>query len=222
MKYGHPTLLRHPLWVSLESDKEVKFLLQPLSYSQVYGMNEYYYIKDKATNIEKYTPYGVLHSNIIDYKGAIGFSDLSTLLDTLSISDKEFLEYKLYELSALTEEQLLNIEELINIITEPALQDDSYSCAKCKLVPGRQEARNCPLLELTTKAKFKIRIGNTTHTSCPVASVDTYVANQIIQSNNFLSMNTQPLSGGLDNQSVWFVLVSQRYKARVNELRARQ
>lgn len=40
MKYGHPTLLRQPLWVELPSDKDVKFLIRPMSYGEVYGLKK--------------------------------------------------------------------------------------------------------------------------------------------------------------------------------------
>lgn len=222
MKYGHPTLVRYPIWVELESDKDIKFLIKPLSYSKVYGLNEYYYIKDKLKGIAKYTPYDTLEESILEVKGAIGFSSTSDVLRALSQADRNYLEYKLYEVSSLTSEQLSNVEDMINIITEPKLQADTYACSKCKTIPGLQAARNCPLLNEPPLATFKIRIGNTTHTQCPVATIDNYVANQIIQSNNFLSMNALPLSGGIEEQSSWFVLVSQRYKARLNELRAAQ
>lgn len=220
MKYGHPTLLRYPIWVSLESDKEVKFLLKPMSYYSVYGMNEYYYIKDKLNNVEKFIPYDILKDSILEVRGVIGFDSTDSILKALSSSDRNYLEYKLYEISSLTQEQLTNIENLIGIITEPSLQDETYSCAKCKSIPGLQDARNCPLLEDAPTSKFKIRIGSTTYTNCPIATVDTYVVNQIIQSNNFLSMNSLPISGGIEEQSSWFVLVSQRYKAKLNELRS--
>jgi len=222
MKYGHPTLLRYPLWVSLESDKDVKFLIKPLSYSKVYGLNEYYYIKDKLDGVEKYTPYDSLEDSIVEVKGIIGFSNTKEVLQALSSEDRNYLEYKLYQLSSLTSEQLGNIQKLIYLVTEPKLQEPTYSCDKCKSIPGLQAARNCPLLDAEPTAKFKLRVGDTTYTRCPIASMDTYIVNQIIQSNNFLSMNTLPLSGGIEEQSAWFVLVSQRYKARLNELRALQ
>ena len=222
MKYGHPTLVRYPIWVSLESDKEVKFLLKPLSYSKVYGMNEYYYLKDKLEGVVKYTPYDTLEESILEVKGILGFSSTSDVLRALSQEDKNYLEMKLYQISSLTTQQLANIEQLINIITEPKLQTETYTCTKCKSIPGLQLSRNCPLLDSPPTAKFKLRIGETTYTRCPVANVDNYVVNQIIQSNNFLSMNSLPLSGGIEEQSSWFVLVLQRYKARLNELRANQ
>lgn len=222
MEYGHPTLVRYPIWVSLESDKDVKFLLKPLSYSQVYGMNEYYYLKDKLENVVHYTPYDSLESSILEIKGIVGFSSTADVLRALSQEDKSYLEYKLYSISSLTNTQLSNIENLINVITEPKLQEPSYSCEKCKTIPGLQMARNCPLIDIKIPSKFKLKIGDTVHTKCPMGNIDTYVVNQIIQSNNFLSMNTLPLSGGIEEQSSWFVLVSQRYKARLNELRANQ
>lgn len=222
MRYGHPTLVRQPIWVSLKSDKDIKFLLRPLSYSIVYGMNEYYYLKDNLTDIEAYTPYDNLEYSIIDTKGTIGFTNTKDILRALSTEDKSFLEYTLYSISCLTNEQLQNIEELIGLITEPTLQTQNYTCDKCKTIPGMQAARNCPLIDIKIPAKFKLRVGNTTYNKCPMSNLDTYVINQIIQSNNFLSMNTLPLSGGIEEQSSWFVLVSQRYKARLNELRATQ
>lgn len=222
MKYGHPTLVRYPIWVSLESDKDVKFLLKPLSYSKVYGMNEYYYIKDEMDNIVQYTPYDNLEESILEIKGIVGFKENYTsadILKALSQDDKIYLEYKLYAISSLTTAQLLNIEKLIDIITEPRLHEPTYTCSKCQSIPGLQQARNCPLITIETPAKFKIRINNTTYITCPMGDLDTYVINQIIQANNFLSMNTLPLNGGIEEQSSWFVLVSQRYKARINELR---
>lgn len=228
MKYGHPTLLRYPVWVSLESDKDVKFLLKPLSYSAVYGMNEYYYVRDKLEGIEKYTPYDNLESSILEVKGVLGFNEGSTsnciqeVLRALSSADRDYLEYKLYQLSSLTYLQLENIQKLIYLVTEPKLQEVTYTCEKCKKIPGLQEARNCPLLNKAITSKFKLRVGDTTYTQCPIADMDNYVVNQIVQSNNFLAVNSLPLSGGIEEQSAWFVLVSQRYKARLNELRSAQ
>lgn len=222
MKYGHPTLVRYPVWVSLESDKEVKFLLKPLSYSKVYGMNEYYYLRDKLEGITNYTPYDSLLESILDVKGVVGFTSIEDILKALSQDDKNYLEYKLYTISSLTNKQLDSINKLIDIITEPQLMADTYNCEKCKEIPGMQQARNCPLIDIKEPAKFKLRISDTTYTACPMADIDNYVVNQIIQANNFISMNSLPLSGGIEEQSSWFVLVSQRYKARINALRANQ
>lgn len=219
MKYGNPTLVRQPLWVSLESDKDVKFLIKPLSYAQVYGLNEYYYLKDKLDTIANFKPYDTLESSIIDTKGTLGFDSISQVLTALSQEDKNFLEYTLYSISSLTTEQLNNIEELIDIITEPKLQEPTYNCEKCKSIPGMQQARNCPLIEIKTPAKFKLKIRDKVHTKCPISSIDTFVVNQIIQSHNFLALNSLPLSGGIEEQSVWFVLVAQKYKSRINELK---
>lgn len=220
MKYGHPTLLRQPLWVSLESDKDVKFLMTPLSYYQVYGLNEYYYIRDKLDGVESFPPFDMLKESIKEVKGTVGFNSIDDVLKAISTEDKSYLEYKLYEISALTSEQVENLGKLMDLITSSAVQEETYSCAKCKTIPGLQEARNCPLLATTPSAKFKLRVGETTYTQCPMSDIDNYVVNQIIQSNNFLGLNTLPLSGGIENQSVWFVLVSQQYKHKLNELRA--
>ena len=222
MKYGHPTLVRYPVWVSLESDKEVKFLLKPLSYSKVYGMNEYYYLRDKLEGIVNYTPYDSLLESILDVKGVVGFTSTEDVLKAISQDDKNYLEYKLYTISSLTNKQLDSINKLIDIITEPQLMADTYNCEKCKKIPGMQQARNCPLIDIKEPAKFKLRISDATYTTCPMADIDNYVVNQIIQANNFISMNSLPLSGGIEEQSSWFVLVSQRYKARLNEIRANQ
>lgn len=221
MKYGHPTLVRHPLWVSLPSDEDIKFLLKPLSYGQVYGMNEYYYIKDKLDGIVNFIPYDILLNSIIDVKGTVGFNNTADILKALSTEDKSYLEYKLYQFSALTQEQLENIKQLIDLMTNETLQEPTYNCSKCKTIPGMQEARNCPLLANPPPfANFKLRINETTYTKCPVSDIDNYVSNQIIQSNNFLSFNILPVSGGIEEQSAWFVLVSQMYKSKLNELRA--
>ena len=220
MKYGHPTLLRHPLWIALESDKEVKFLLKPLTYSKVYGMNEYFYSKDKLTNIVPYVPFDVLLDAIEDYRGVIGFSSKEEVLKALSTEDKAYLELMLYSISSLTTEQLNNIDSIIDLMLSATLQESSYDCTKCKTIPGMQQARNCPLLEVKSEARFKLRVGDTTYTECPVSSLDTYIVNQIIQAHNFISINALPLSGGISEQSAWFVLVVQRYKAKLNALRA--
>lgn len=220
MKYGHPSLLRHPIWVSLQSDKDVKFLLKPLSYGDVYGINEYYYLKDKNPVVSSYIPFDILLNSIQDTRGTVGFSSTADILNALSITDKTFLERTLFEISSLTNTQMENIENLIGIMLAPQLQDESYICSNCEKVPGRQAARNCPLIDLPEQATFRLRINNTSYTACPMANLDTYVINQIIQSNNFLSINSLPLAGGLSEQSVWFVLVSQKYKAKLNELRA--
>ena len=220
MKYGHPTLLRHPIWVSLESDKEVKFLIKPLSYAQVYGMNEYFYSKDKLNSITHYIPFDTLVDSILDFRGIHGFASLDDILKALSADDKAHLELTLYTISSLTNAQLSNIDNLIDLMLSPTLQEATYSCDKCKTIPGMQQARNCPLIELKEKAKFKLRVGDKTYTECPISDLDTYVINQIIQANNFISINSLPLSGGMSEQSVWFVLVVQRYKNKLNALRA--
>ena len=219
MKYGNPTLVRQPLWVSLASDKDVKFLIKPLSYAQVYGLNEYYYLKDKLDNLSNFKPYDTLEQSIIEVKGTIGFNSIEQVLVALSQEDKNFLEYTLYSISSLTNEQLSNIDELINLITEPKLQEPTYNCEKCKSIPGMQQARNCPLIEINNPAKFKLKISNKVYTKCPMSSIDNFVANQIIQSHNFLALNSLPLSGGIEEQSVWFVIVAQKYKSRINELK---
>lgn len=220
MKYGHPTLLRHPLWVSLESDKEVKFLMKPLAYSQVYGMNEYFYSKDKLSSITPYIPFDTLAESILDYRGVVGFDNIKDILKAISTEDKAYLEVMLYTISSLTTEQLNNIEDLIDLILSPSLQEPTYSCEKCKTIPGMQQARNCPLIQISEPSKFKLRIGDKTYTSCPISDLDTYVINQIIQANNFISINALPIAGSISEQSVWFVLVVQRYKNKLNALKA--
>ncbi len=215
MKYGHPTLLRQPLWVELPSDKDVKFLIRPMSYGEVYGLNEYYYIKDKLSYVAEYKSFDLLESHILDTKGCIGFDSIPEVIRHLSLDDKNFLEHQLFVLSSLTMEQLTNIEKLLYIISEPSLQSDTFNCEKCKLIPGMQQARNCPLLsdeDRLPDVHFKLKLGNYIYNHCPIVDLDTFVVNQIHTAYSAYSSGVFPISGGIDTQSVWFVLVVQKYK----------
>lgn len=218
MKFGYPSLFRHPIWITLESDKDVKFLIKPLSYADVYGSTEAYYLSSSQHIPQPISPFHLLESSILDFKGIAGTSSVHEALSMLSLKDKMFLDTKLKKLSTLSPEQLQNIDNLIYILLEPQLQDQSYDCKKCQSIPGMQQSRNCPLLDTKVKNKFKIKINNTIFTSCPIPELDVYISNQIVSANNFISMNTLPLEGGIGNQSVWFVEAAQRYKIVSNSI----
>ncbi len=204
MKYGYPTLFRNPIWVVLPSDKDVKFLLKPLSYAEVFGYNESLYANQNSDSYMSKDPHTFIYTNIIDFAGIKDCPSVEAALTLLSIQDKTFLESKILEYSMPTSEQLSNLDMLVRLILEPSLQDKTYNCTKCKEIPGMQQARNCPLINHTS-SKFKLRINDYTYTQCPIASIDIYCCNQIIKANDFMAMNTLPITGGIGEQSVWFV-----------------
>lgn len=218
MKYGYPTLFRQPVWVVLPHDKDVKFLIKPLSYSEMYGYNEIMYANKWSESYLHNSSFIFIHTHIIDFEGIIDCPSVKDALSMLSVQDKAFLEAKILEYSTLTIEQSQNLDLLIHLMLEPSLQEDTYNCEKCKAIPGMQAARNCPLLEVHPNNKFKLRVGNTTLTRCPISDMDIYVSNQIIKANGFMSMNILPIAGGIGDQSVWFVEIIGKYRAISYEL----
>lgn len=215
MKYGFPTLFRQPIWVTLLSDKDVKFLLQPLSYKDIFGSTEAFYAATQDSSFSTSSIFTFLTNSVLDFKGITGASSVEQALSALSINDKQYLEQKLSELSIVTPEQLNNIKTIIHLLTNPTLKDGSYTCEKCKAVPGLPESRNCPLLNKPPTAKFKLRINDVTYARCPVPDIDIYISNQIITASNFINSHTLPLEGGMGNQSMWFVEASQQYQLAI-------
>lgn len=222
MKYGHPTLVRYPVWVALQSDPTVQFLIKPMSYGEVYGANEYYYAKQHDTDITSHNRYGLLDKYILDSRGCVGFPTINSIVRSLSLEDKNFLELKLFQLSSLTVEQINNIERLLYTILEPSLQGSTFNCAKCKAIPGMQLSRNCPLISIPVPSNFKIRLGNETIKYCPINDIDNYVVNQAITAYTSYTNKLYPLDGGLESQSVWFVVVSQKYHVILEDIRNRK
>lgn len=220
LKYGNPTIYNTSVWVQLPSDLDVLVELLPLNHGQLQSLSESYYL---SSITDKYTQdsdmYRLLTSNILQVTGAINFPNIQSIVDQLSMDDKEFLSGELLAISLVSQEQAEELKALVDIIFEDKLSGETWECSKCKGIPGMQMTRACPFLE-GEKDKFKIVVGGKLYTTCPKALYDPYIANKMFESYACYDSGNLPIGGGLANQTTWFVTVAQLVESAIKQKEA--
>jgi len=216
-KYGSATLYRTPVWVSLPSDSEVKLLLKPLPHKLLTEYSERSYIIHKSKD---YTLTDTVHeavaAAIVDTMNTFGFPSNTQLVNSLSLSDLHFLHDRVLELSVVTQDQMKAMRDMLDIQMHKDFSDDTWNCIVCK-AKGLDYARACGFLDKDKRDPKPLLpiVAGKRYTECPIASLDTFVLNQMALAHNLMELGVLPEAGGLGNQSDWFVQAALIYKRKM-------
>ena len=218
-KYGPSNLFLTNIWVSLPSDPEVYILLTPLTHSKIHKIQELYYFKSNNPIIFDPTTIQLLLSeHIIDTKNVMDFPDTYSLMSQLSISDIGFLYKELATISIVTTEQHEELSAMLDIQFNPVFQDESWDCKTCQ-ERKLDYSRGCGFLAENARDLSPLlpRIKGIRYTQCPISSIDAFVANQASKAHTMLINSVLPESGGIGDQTDWFVKAALLFKRKVSE-----
>ena len=139
----------------------------------------------------------------------------------LTYADMYLLYTQIIDNSIITNEEMNTIEESVSILMEDTFKDETFK--SCKLCQERKldRMRNCPLLDSSThdSAVFYI-INNKKVTKCPMDKVNSPIIGDALRCNNILESNQLPSSGGMYDQTMFFVEVSSLVKGIINKHQA--
>jgi len=222
-RYGCPLLLRSEFSVPLLSDSETSVILKPLSYSTVTSANVTQYMLSKDADLIPFqTIRDIIKLSVVNYREAHGFPNISSFVDQLPNKDISHLYTKLIEISTLTLSQLEALEDMLDIQFHPLFQDESWKCEICQK-KRLDSTRGCGYLPVEKRDKSPIlpKIGNRKFTECPISSIDPYVSSQASIAYSMFSQGVLPETGGLSEQTEWFIRVSLLYKRKIAEAERR-
>ena len=219
-KYGPSNLFLTSIWVALPSDPEVYIYLTPLTHSNIQQLQELYYFKSKNSLVfDPNTLPLIVSKNITDTKNVFGFPDTYTFVSQLASSDVAFLYDALMDISVVTPEQHEELSIMLDIQFAPTFQEDSWDCRVCQ-EKGLDYARGCGFLDEDKRDLNPLlpRINGTRFTKCPISSIDAFVANQASKAHTMFVAGVLPESGGLGNQTDWFVKASLLFKRKLSAM----
>lgn len=218
-KYGNPILFRTPIWLELPSDAEVAVLIKPLTYSFIISMYEINYMKNIDSTFFKYeTLKTILLESVIDTRNAINFPSIDSFIKQLEPSDVKFLYDKLISISTVTQDQLDELDDMLSIQFNPQFSDDSWNCKICQ-EKKLDFNRGCGFLpeDKRDPSPALPRIGIRRFTQCPISTIDAYVTNKASMCHSLFSEGILPESGGVGEQTEWFIKVALLYKRKIAE-----
>ena len=218
-KYGPSNLFLTSIWVSLPSDPEVYIYITPLTHSKIHKIQELQYFKSKHPTIfDPSTIQLLLSEHIADTKNVIGFSDTYSFVSQLPLSDVRFLYMELMTISVVTSEQLEELTTMLDIQFNPVFQDETWDCRNCQ-EKKLDYSRGCGFLKETERDLNPLlpRINGVRYTQCPISSIEAFTANQASKAHTMLINGVLPESGGIGDQTDWFVKAALLFKRKVAE-----
>ena len=139
----------------------------------------------------------------------------------LTQKDIDILYTKIVDNSIVTNEEMDTIEASISILMEDTFKDDTFK--SCKLCQERKldTQRNCPLLHESTHDKMVFYIiGNKKVKVCPMDKVNSPIIGDSLRCNNILESGQLPMTGGMYDQTMFFVEVGSLVKGIINRHQA--
>lgn len=218
-KYGSCLLYRTPVWVHLPSDSEVAILIKPLSHQDISSSQELQYVSSKSDKYFKYeTMRNTLIPTVVDYTNILGFPNVSSIVSQLSNDDVLYLYERLIELSTFSRTQLDALNDMLEIQFNSQFQDDSWDCTMCQ-EKKLDYARGCGFLEEDKRdpAPMLPKVNGRRFKTCPISTLDGYVASQASMAHTLFTSGVLPEPGGLGEQTEWFVRAALLYKRKVAE-----
>jgi hypothetical protein len=169
----------------------------------------YYYINTKIT---------ILAEAVIDTRSAINFPNHTIVLKQLPPSDINFLYDKLTSISILTPEQQANINDMLEIQFNSQFREDSWDCKVCQK-KKLDYNRACGYLpeDKRDPAPMLPRVNGKIFTQCPISTIDGYVTSQATKAHELFINGVLPETGGIAEQTDWFVKVALLYKRKIAE-----
>ena len=217
--FGSACLFLTPVWVELPSDSDTAVLLKPLSYATLGAIQDQLYLKQQNDKYFKFDTYQtILQEAIRDTRNFIDFPNAGSIVTQLPTSDLKYLYDSLIEISTMSFKQIEALDDMLTIQFSPQFRDDSWNCTTCQ-DRKLDYSRACGFLPENKRdpAPYLPKVGNKRFTQCPISTIDGYVTKQASLAYGFMEAGVMPETGGIGNQTDWFVKVAILYKKKVAE-----
>jgi hypothetical protein len=133
--------------------------------------------------------------------------------------------------SAMTEEELAELDNNIFLYTDGTLESETWNCELCR-EKRLDKVRNCRFLSEEEQERyfdpnFRVDIGDRSYNYCPVFDINKELLSAVIECNNLLELGFLPDEGGFLDQTRFFVTASQQMKfalqkAEIKKLKEQQ
>jgi len=215
LKYGTGSLYRTPIWVKLD-DAYIK--LKPLSHKELHTINEESYLTQISTSPMLLTKRELLKDAIVGTQNIHGFPNYTILVNQLCAADVDYLYDKVMEISKVTEEQVHNLRDAIDLQFNAEYSDETWNCSVCQ-ERKLDKSRGCGFLpeDKRDSAPFLPRVNGKRPTVCPISTVDNYIISQATMAYMIFDSGALPESGGLGEQTDWFIQAAMLYSRKVKE-----
>lgn len=217
--YGMPFIFRTPVWFTLPSDSDARIKLKPAKYKDIMQYSEMLYASKLNIDAQLFdNNIEIISDAIVDMDNIYGFSNNEQLLRQLSNEDKQFIIEKYGLLSVITEEQLTNIKNMLDILYAKPLQDENWSCEACKH-KKLQEYRACGFIPEEKRSKnFTYKLKGKVYTECPKNKLEPFIMAQAQEAHKLFSNGLLPEAGGVGDQTMWFIEVATAVANTVREM----
>lgn len=221
-KYGVPLVFRTPITIPLKTDPTVLIDLIPMTYKQVQSIIDKDYISsciELSLSTKSFRELLALH--IVNTYNTIGFPSILDFTEQLSDEDTTYLVDVLYKISLLTPIQNNNLHNMLDLAFSKELQDENWACDACQH-KRLQKYRACHMIPEEERSKeFSIKLNGKLYLECPKNSVDGFIIGKAYEAYTMYKGGILPELGGLGDQTMWFVEVSQMVANKTREMESK-
>lgn len=119
--------------------------------------------------------------------------------------------------SIITDEEAEKLVLNVNISMDNTFKTDSWNCENCRY-KKLDRIRNCGYLgEKEKRDDFRVNVGKQVYTYCPIYDIDAQLLDSAIECYMMYDKNILPDSGGLYDQTRFFVIASRIFTNKVRE-----
>lgn len=215
---------REGFWYTPQSQREelltpARFFIKPLPYKIFSLLNDHQELGQGLSRDNTYER--ILDIAIVDYDNIINPTD-SNWWGILPEDLRNELIATILESSMPSADFLNKLDINIELTINKRFQDESWDCAKCQS-RNMHYQRNCPYLPSEEhEDTFSIRVLDNVYRVCPMSIKDQQLIRSAFEAKNLRDMHGLPLEGSIGEQSIFFVVVSQRLIAAIEREKARQ
>jgi hypothetical protein len=145
------------------------------------------------------------------------FGNPSIAVNDLSTSLIEEIADRIFRMSEVTRREYEQLKSSTNIYFDPTYQTDSWKCEICR-EKRLDRVRNCGFRgEKDKDPNFVAYVNNQPYKYCPIYDVNKELLSDAVECYNAYDANLLPDSGGLYDQTRFFVLSSQEIFMKLKE-----
>lgn len=214
-----------PLWYTLDSERDsltpTRFLLNPLPYRVYSQMSNYQELPDgiEAQQLHEL----ILEQSIVATENLLGVTDTPIWS---SIMSKDIQDELLHTIVSLYTPNVAFYDTLaitLDLSINPKFSDPSWNCKVCQ-ERKLDTQRNCPFLdpEEYHEDTYSLQVLDEMVRVCPMNKKDNNILQQAFEARNIRTNNTLPEVGGIGDQTVFFVVASQKVEAVIKHYERKQ
>jgi len=213
-----PVLFHTSVWYTPEAERgsssPAQFLIRTFPYHFLHLLQISSFVSKLEGVRSDSIEYSIITHCIVDYRNVFdasgGIPKKEELLAILPASIVTDLLGFILKIGMYNQEFISKLEDSLHAVSNPRFQDESWNCKTCqKRRLDRQ--RNCPFLP---KEDHDSLVTYPTHsgitTICPIGNADISLVNMAIEARNYKSQALLPEDGGIRNQTVFFMIASQK------------